>query len=264
MLLLGLILFVFLLILFWRGVVWFAGKIGKAKGQEQKYRKYTAYLGIFIAVATILFFIADEIYTKKQFEQLCKKEAGLKVYKKVDNVDGFLYMSDENSNPEYYKQFKFYENVDRENRYKIKEYYTKKQSNKYVIDYFVIMTERKYLGHGKFSETLKKESKINFNDFKIDRYTFVNNEEYSTEENVAPKSRYIFLRIWQRMKKFGAYKVVIIDKKDYSIVAEKVMLASGGGKFSEFLGSFYGGSYVGDCGRDKQDLIKQIFQSNVQ
>ncbi|MBP5790566.1 MAG: hypothetical protein J6W29_10100, partial [Neisseriaceae bacterium] len=88
MLLIGLVFFCFLLVLFWSGIVWIVGKIGKAKGQEQKYRKYTTAVGIFIAVATVLFFIADEIYTKKQFEQLCEKEAGLKIYKTVDNVDG--------------------------------------------------------------------------------------------------------------------------------------------------------------------------------
>ena len=105
MLLIGFIFFLFLLVLLWSGIVWIVGKIGKAKGQEKQYRKYTTYLGVFIAIATILFLIADEIYTKKQFEQLCKKEAGLKIYKTVDNIDGFLYISKSYafSEPKYFK-----------------------------------------------------------------------------------------------------------------------------------------------------------------
>ena len=271
MLLIGLILFCFLLILFWRGVVAIVGKIGKVKGQEQKYRKYTTYLGVFIAVVTILFLVADEKYTDKQFKQLCEKEAGLKVYKKVGNVDGFLYMSKSYafSEPKYFKEFKFYENVDRNNGYKIKDYYTKKQNNKYIIDYFVVMTERKYIGKGKYKETLIKEDKIYFDNYKIDRYVFTNNDEYSMEENVQPISRYALLETSQSLSdksdRFSVNKMVIFDTQDYSIMVEHIVIVNGGGRFSHFLGSFYGGSYVGDCGLEQGryisplSLIKRIF-----
>ena len=268
MLMIGLILFVFLLILFWRVVIWFVGTIGAAKGLEEEYRKYTTYLGVFIAVATILFLVADEIYTDKQFKQLCQKEAGLKVYKKVDKIDGFLYLSNYIDNPEYYKEFKFYENVDRSNKYKIKEYYTKKENNQYFIDYFIVMTERKHLGHGKFKETLKKEIKINFNDYKINRYSFSNGEEYLKEENIHPKSRYILLDTDQSLlNKFGLHKNVLVDTDDYSVIAERIFIKSGGGKWSRFLGSFYGGGVVGRCGlpaMTPDEFIKRIFQPTVQ
>lgn len=275
MLLIGLIFFLFLLVLLWSGIVWIVGKIGKCKGQEKKYKKYTIYLGVFIAVATVLFLIADEIYTKKQFEQLCKKEAGLKIYKKVDNVDGFLHMSDDYDNPKYFvkdiKKFKFYENMDRNNEYKIKEYYTKKENNQYIIDYFIVMTERKYIGKGKYKENLVKESQIDFDDYKINRYSFADNEEYLKEENIQPRSRYILLKTHHSvLNKFGLSKTIIFDIQDYSIMAEYTFIGSGGGKWSHFLGSFYGGGSAGSCGYEQgkiissHNLVKQIFQPTVQ
>lgn len=264
MLLIGLVFFCFLLVLLWSGIVWIVGKIGKAKGQEQKYRKYTTAVGIFIAVATVLFFIADEIYTKKQFEQLCEKEAGLKIYKTVDNVDGFLDISDDDDNTKYFdeglKEFKFYENVDRNNEYKIKEYYTKKENNQYIIDYFVVMTKRKYIGKGIYKETLIKENKIYFNNYKINRYSFTDSDEYLKEENIQPRSRYVLLETHQsKLDKFGVYKMVIIDIKDYSIMAEHIVISNGGGKFITFLGDItYGGSYIGNCGLEQGRYISSV------
>lgn len=282
MLLIGLIFFLFLLVLLWSGIVWIVGKIGKAKGQEQKYRNYTRALGVFIAIATILFFVADEIYTKKQFEQLCKKEAGLKIYKKVDNVDGFLNIMGDNPKnyqqfAKYYQPFKFYENVEYytneelKKHYKIKEYYVKKENNQYKIDYFLIMTNKEYIGKGKYKETIVKENNINFENYKIDRYLMNNDKEYLKEENVRPISRYAVLETIQPLdSKFGVSKMVIFDIQDYSIIVEHLVISNGGGKLITTIGDiFYGGSYVGNCGLEQQkftspiDFFKQFFQPTV-
>ena len=131
------------------------------------------------------------------------------------------------------------------------------------------MTERKYIGKGKYKETLIKEDKIYFDNYKIDRYVFTNNDEYSMEENVQPISRYALLETSQSLSdksdRFSVNKMVIFDTQDYSIMVEHIVIVNGGGRFSHFLGSFYGGSYVGDCGLEQGryisplSLIKRIF-----
>ncbi|MBQ1837976.1 MAG: hypothetical protein II131_05465, partial [Neisseriaceae bacterium] len=88
------------------------------------------------------------------------------------------------------------------------------------------------------------------------------------EENIQPKSRYVLLNTHQPMlNKFGLHKTVIFDIQDYSVIAEKIFIGSGGGKWSHFLGSFYGGSSAGKCGKPSitpDDFVKQIFQPTVQ
>ena len=163
MLLIGLVFFCFLLVLFWSGIVWIVGKIGQAKGQEQKYRKYTTYLGVFIAVATILFLVADEIYTKKQFEQLCKKEAGLKIYKTVDNVDGFLTKNISLHEPDMFNYgYVFIESYDYEKKQQINREYLENNS---IVKEKNIVPKSKYIVFEKennISTGLSKQKDIDF------------------------------------------------------------------------------------------------------
>ena len=151
MLLIGLVFFCFLLVLFWSGIVWLVGKIGKAKGQEQKYRKYTTYLGVFIAVSTVLFLIADEIYAKKQFEQLCKKESGIKIYQKMNNVNGFLTKNISLHEPDMFNYgYVFIESYDYEKKQQINRDYFKEDK---IVKEKNIAPLRKYIA-------LKKENNI--------------------------------------------------------------------------------------------------------
>ena len=265
MLLIGLILFVFLLILFWRGVVFVVGKIGKAKGQEQKYRKYTTYLGVFIAIATILFFIADEIYTKKQFEQLCKKEAGLKIYKTVGNVDGFLFfktfpkisdMSTYKLTKGDYVDFAKFNYIEQEHGYpyELKGYETVNENGIYKINGFIFERNRtgspyskiikKQLDFEKFTGTNRDygyhtEFKLN-----VDR-SYFNNEEYHfqlVDKQTTPISKYAFIRDGNNGKyDFYYAKSAIIDIDDYSILAESKSFTNYGGKYTHILSWLYSG-----------------------
>ncbi|MBQ9601772.1 MAG: hypothetical protein IJR46_07170 [Neisseriaceae bacterium] len=287
MLILGLILFVCLLILFWRGVVWFAGKIGKAKGQEEKYRKYTRFLGIFIAIATVLFFVADEIYTNMQFKQLCKKEAGLKIYKKVGKVDGFLFLKNPNSyrynltRDEFniFSKFKYIEQIYSHsdnyrynvNKYDIKWYETFYEANSYKVDKFIF--ENLY-----YDSKKDRYTKRNTDDFKefirfVDSYQFNKDSNHFQiiEKNITHKSKYAYMNGGNYGKNGFYYnKSAIIDIDDYSILAERKSFTNYGGKFMHifsWLGSGYGSPIIsGKCGSGLSfsEFINQILQPTVQ
>ena len=284
MLLIGLILFVFLLILFWRVVIWFVGTIGAAKGLEEEYRKYTRSFGIFIAVSTVLFFITDEIYTNMQFKQLCKKEAGLKIYKTVDNVDRFLFLS---KYPEiyklssyeltetYYKSFSKFNYIEqlRQNNlddYYIKDYKAKNENNVYKVDFFL-------LSQGNYGQKDIKEYKSNLLDFSklnigVNYFNKDNHTFQLSDNNVIPNSKYAYIDIdYNKIKtpfQFG--KSAIVDINDNSIVSENKYFLNYGGKITRifsWLGSGYGSPIIagrcGGSGLSYPELINQILQPTV-
>ena len=282
MLILGLILFVFLLILFWRVVIWFVGTIGAAKGLEEEYRKYTRFFGIFIAVATVLFFIGDEIYTNMQFKQLCKKEAGLKIYKTVSGVDGFLHMSDDyNGFLDKFGSFNYIERLDGSinksssyYNYYLEDFSIKGKDKQYKINQFLFYTREK-----QFSKSeIESEEKLDFNKFssktniyKIHHIDDRHHDFELSDKNASmPKSKYIYLGVSLKTKHdFLIKKSAIIDKTDYSVLAEKKNAINYGGKFTHIVSWLIAGYRSpiskGSCGSKitASEFTRNILQSTT-
>ncbi|MBP5789937.1 MAG: hypothetical protein J6W29_06865 [Neisseriaceae bacterium] len=60
--------------------------------------------------------------------------------------------------------------------------------------------------------------------------------------------------------------MIIIDRKDKSIIAKNISFGYSGGKFNQFLASFYGGGGIKSCGDNisRLDFVRQVLQPTVQ
>ena len=90
MLIIGLFLFLLFITILCSGIVWIAGKIGKLKGKEKEYKKYVVRKSILITIIMIFVLLADEIVARLEFNSICKKQSGIKIYQTANNVRGFL------------------------------------------------------------------------------------------------------------------------------------------------------------------------------
>ena len=86
MFIIGLFLFLFFIALLCSGIVWIAGKIGKLKGKEKEYKKYVIRKSILLIIIMLVVLIADEIVARIEFNYICKKQSGIKIYQKANHI----------------------------------------------------------------------------------------------------------------------------------------------------------------------------------